>query len=108
MTEILLTHSYFLRFDPKEYRAMMPYPPLGTITAASMLRSAGFGVALHDVMLADSEDEILGALEKHQPRLLIIYDDSFNYLTKMCLSRMREAAFRMADRKSTRLNSSHT
>ncbi|HLA68920.1 MAG TPA: radical SAM protein [Bacteroidota bacterium] len=96
MTEILLTHSYFLRFDPKEYRAMMPYPPLGTITAASMLRSAGFGVALHDVMLADSEDEILGALEKHQPRLLIIYDDSFNYLTKMCLSRMREAAFRMA------------
>lgn len=96
MAEILLTHSYFLRFDPKEFRAMMPYPPLGTITAASVLRSAGFSVALHDVMLAESEEEIDSALDEHKPRLLVIYDDSFNYLTKMCLSRMREAAFRMA------------
>jgi anaerobic magnesium-protoporphyrin IX monomethyl ester cyclase len=75
---------------------MMPYPPLGTITAAGMLRAAGFPVALHDVMLADSEEEIIEALDEHRPRLLVIYDDSFNYLTKMCLSRMREAAFRMA------------
>lgn len=96
MAEILLTHSYFLRFDPKEFRAMMPYPPLGTITAASLLRSEGFSVALHDVMLTESEEEINEAIGRHQPKLVVIYDDSFNYLTKMCLSRMREAAFRMA------------
>ncbi len=96
MAEILLTHSYFLRFDPKEYRAMMPYPPLGTITAAGLLRSRGYEVALHDVMLAESEEEIVVPLSKHRPSLVILYDDSFNYLTKMCLSRMRDAAFRMA------------
>ena len=96
MAEILLTHSYFLRFDPKEFRAMMPYPPLGTMTAAGVLRSEGFSVALHDVMLSESEDEIGKSLDLHRPKLLVIYDDSFNYLTKMCLTRMREAAFRMA------------
>ncbi len=26
----------------------------------------------------------------------MIYDDGFNYLTKMCLTNMREAAFRMS------------
>lgn len=96
MTDILFTHSYFLRFDPKEYRTMMPYPPLGTITAASYIREKGFSVAFHDVMLSESEDEILLSLKKFGPKLVVIYDDNFNYLTKMCLSRMREAAFRLA------------
>lgn len=95
MADILLTHSYFLRFDPKENRAMMPYPPLGTLYAASVLRQQGFSVALHDVMLAEREEEILSALQEHKPRLVVIYDDQFNYLTKMCLSRMRTAALRM-------------
>jgi len=96
MTDILFTHSYFLHFDPKEYRTMMPYPPLGTITAASYIRNKGFSVALHDVMLSKSEEEILPALQQHNPKIVVIYDDSFNYLTKMCLSRMREAAFTLA------------
>ncbi|MEX2090261.1 MAG: radical SAM protein, partial [Bacteroidota bacterium] len=29
------------------------------------------------------------------PKILVIYDDQFNYLTKMCLGRMRKAAFAM-------------
>ena len=29
------------------------------------------------------------------PDFLVIYDDGFNYLTKMCLTNMREAAFKM-------------
>ena len=95
MADILLTHSYFLRFDPKEYRAMMPYAPLGTLYAASMLRQGGFSVALHDVMLAASESSILAPLDNHRPKILVLYDDQFNYLTKMCLTRMREAAFTM-------------
>jgi anaerobic magnesium-protoporphyrin IX monomethyl ester cyclase len=95
MIDLLLTHSYFLHFDPKEYRAMKPYPPLGTLYAASVLRQRGFTVALHDVMFADREEELLSALHHHQPRLVVIYDDQFNYLTKMCLSRMRTAALRM-------------
>jgi anaerobic magnesium-protoporphyrin IX monomethyl ester cyclase len=34
-------------------------------------------------------------LQKHQPKFFVIYDDGFNYLTKMCLTNMREAAFEM-------------
>ncbi|MDQ3928148.1 MAG: B12-binding domain-containing radical SAM protein, partial [Chloroflexota bacterium] len=30
-----------------------------------------------------------------KPQFAVIYEDSFNYLSKMCLSRMREAAFTM-------------
>lgn len=95
MADILLTHSYILRLDPKEYRAMMPYAPLGTLYAASALRNAGFTVALFDSMLADSEQEISRALDSEKPGMLVIYDDDFNYLTKMCLSRMRDAAVAM-------------
>lgn len=96
MTDILFTHSYFLRFDPKEHRAMMPYPPLGTLYAAGLARSLGFSVALFDSMLGESEEEFQAAVLRHHPRIVVIYDDDFNYLTKMCLSRMRTAAFSMA------------
>jgi radical SAM superfamily enzyme YgiQ (UPF0313 family) len=95
MPTVLLTHSYFLHFDPKEYKAMRPYPPLGTLYAAAYLRSRGTSVALHDVSLSKSEDEIVPAIERNRPKIVVIYDDCFNYLTKMCLSRMREAAFEM-------------
>ena len=95
MAQVILTHSYFLQFDPKEYRAMMPYPPLGTFYAASYLRKAGIQVAVHDVMFSNSEDELVNALDEHRPKIVVIYDDQFNYLTKMCLTRMRQAAFEM-------------
>ncbi len=96
MTDVLLAHSYFPSFDPKQARAHTPYPPLGTLYAASVLRTAGFQVRLFDSMLAQSENQIIPLLEHHRPRVVAIYDDDFNYLTKMCLSRMREAAFRLS------------
>jgi len=96
MTDILLTHSYFIRFDPKQAKAMMPYPPLGTLYAASYLDKFRFSVALFDTMLAKSEEELRSVLQQHRPAVVAIYDDDFNYLNKMCLSRMREAAFTMA------------
>jgi anaerobic magnesium-protoporphyrin IX monomethyl ester cyclase len=95
MTQILLGQSYFLRFDPKLWEAMQPYPPLGTLYAASYLRQHGYEVALFDAMLAESEDEWAQALDVHQPQYAILYEDNFNYLSKMCLLRMREAAFTM-------------
>ncbi len=97
MSDILLTHSYFLRLDPKELRAMMPYPPLGTLYAASVLRARGYGVAMFDSMLAESAGDIAAAIRRHKPRVVAIYDDDFNYLSKMCLGRMRSAAFEMID-----------
>ena len=97
LADVLLTHSYFLHFDQKEYKAMMPYPPLGTLYAASAIRMAGRSVGLFDSMLATSEADILPRIREHKPRVVVIYDDDFNYLTKMCLTRMREAAFTMAE-----------
>jgi anaerobic magnesium-protoporphyrin IX monomethyl ester cyclase len=95
MTQILLGQSYFLRFDPKLWEAMQPYPPLGTLYAASYLRQHGYEVALFDAMLAESEGEWGNALDQHQPQYAILYEDNFNYLSKMCLLRMRDAAFKM-------------
>lgn len=74
---------------------MMPYLPLGTLYAAAYLRMRGHDVSLFDSMLSDSEGEIAGAIARHRPSIVVIYDDDFNYLTKMCLRRMREAAFAM-------------
>ncbi len=95
MTTILLGQSYYLRFDPKLWEAMQPYPPLGTLYAASWLRQHGYEVALFDAMLAESEEEWAKSLNEHKPQYAIIYEDNFNYLSKMCLLRMREAAFNM-------------
>jgi anaerobic magnesium-protoporphyrin IX monomethyl ester cyclase len=53
---------------------------------------------LFDAMLAESTAEWAQSLERHRPRLAVIYEDSFNYLSKMCLLRMREAALDMIDR----------
>ena len=97
MAEVLFGQSYYLRFDPKLWEAMQPYPPLGTLYAASTLRSRGYEVALFDAMLADSEQRWAEALDRDQPRYAVLYEDNFNYLTKMCLLRMREAAFTMAE-----------
>ncbi|MBN8579587.1 MAG: B12-binding domain-containing radical SAM protein [Anaerolineae bacterium] len=95
MTQVLFGQSYYLRFDPKLWRAMQPYPPLGTLYAASYIREKGYTVALFDAILAESEQEWAQSLDDHTPQYAVIYEDNFNYLSKMCLSRMREAAFTM-------------
>lgn len=95
MNKVLFTHSYFYRFDPKQWRFKQPYPPLGTIQAASVVRVCGFEVNVFDVALKESPDEIESELVRHHPDFLVIYDDGFNYLTKMCLTKMRDAALAM-------------
>ena len=97
MAEILLGQSYYLRFDPKLWQQMQPYPPLGTLYAASFLRKHGYAPAMFDAMLAESENEWAQALEKQAPRFAVLYEDNFNYLSKMCLLRMRQAAFTMIE-----------
>ena len=36
-------------------------------------------------------------VERHRPKLVAIYEDDFNFLSKMCLTRMREVAWQMAE-----------
>ncbi|HZS93495.1 MAG TPA: radical SAM protein [Chloroflexota bacterium] len=95
MADILFGQSYFLRFDPKLWEAMQPYPPLGTLYAASYIRERGYDVALFDAMLAESEAEWAAAIDREKPRIAVLYEDNFSYLSKMCLLRMRQAAFEM-------------
>ena len=97
MPDVLLGQAYYLQFDPKLRQAQQPFAPLGTLYAASHLRAAGHSVALFDAMLADGEHEWADTLDRVQPRIAVIYEDSFNYLTKMCLLRMRQAAQTMID-----------
>jgi anaerobic magnesium-protoporphyrin IX monomethyl ester cyclase len=102
MSDVLFGQSYYLRFDPKLWAAMQPYPPLGTLYASSYLRSRNYQVALFDAMLAGSEEEWTDALDGSSPRFAVIYEDNFNYLSKMCLLRMRQAAFRMIELANAR------
>ncbi|MBK8786247.1 MAG: B12-binding domain-containing radical SAM protein [Chitinophagaceae bacterium] len=95
MKKILFTHSYFLRFDPKQWATGQPYAPLGTLYAAALTREHGYDVHFFDTMFARQAEEIIPQLENIKPDFFVIYDDGFNYLTKMCLTNMREAAFKM-------------
>jgi len=97
VVDVLLTHSYHLPYDRKQVRKMQPYPPLGTLYAAAVLQRRGFSVALFDSMLEDPERGFPEALDQHRPKLVVIYEDNFNFLSKMCLTRMREVAFGMID-----------
>ena len=97
MSDILFGQSYFLRFDQKLWQAMQPYPPLGTLYAASYMRARGYEPALFDAMLAGSEEEWDQSLVKNRPVNAVLYEDNFNYLSKMCLLRMRQASFTMIE-----------
>jgi anaerobic magnesium-protoporphyrin IX monomethyl ester cyclase len=95
--DVLLTHSYHLYYDRKQVRKMQPYPPLGTLYAAALLRQQGFSVELFDSMLEPPETAFPRAVARTRPRVIAIYEDNFNFLSKMCLSRMRDIAFGMID-----------
>ena len=97
MVDVLLTHSYHLYFDRKQVRKMKPYPPLGTLYAAALLRNHGYSVALFDSMLENPEEHFREALRHHRPRIVAVYEDGFNFLSKMCLKRMREVSFHILD-----------
>jgi anaerobic magnesium-protoporphyrin IX monomethyl ester cyclase len=102
LVDVLLTHSYHLYYDRKQLRKMQPYPPLGTLYAAAVLRQNGFSVALFDSMLDDPEVGFPKALQRYRPKVVAIYEDNFNFLSKMCLSRMREIAFGMIESAQAR------
>jgi len=96
VADVLLAHAFFLKNDPKQVEKMRPYAPLATLYAASHLREAGYEVALFDAVLAAGEEELAAALALHRPRFFVLYEDSFNFLSKMCLGHARAAACRMS------------
>jgi anaerobic magnesium-protoporphyrin IX monomethyl ester cyclase len=94
--DVLLTHSNCVLRDPKQLQKMQPYPPLQTLIAASVLREAHLSVEVCDVSLQSPEESFEAALQARSPSLVVVCEDDFNFLTKMCLGRNRELAFWMA------------
>ncbi len=97
MADVLVTHSYHLPFDLKQLRKMQPYIPLATLYAATALRDNNISVAAFDPMLEEPFEGFSRALAAHRPTIVAVYEDDFNFLSKMCLTRMREVAWRMAE-----------
>src|ERR1700752_1229820 len=96
MAEALLTPSYHLPYDTKQSQKMKPYLPLGTLYAATALQEEGISSDVFDVMLETPGPGFLAALRRSEAKIVVIYEDDFNFLSKMCLTRMREVAWNMA------------
>ena len=93
---VVVAHSFFLGFDDKQTQKMRPYPPLGTLYVAAALRAAGHDVTVFDAMFASDVSEFAELVRRVGPDAVVLFEDNFNFLTKMCLRRMRDAALNMA------------
>ena len=78
MTDILLTHGYFLSRDEAEQRIMRPYVPLGILSIAAYLDAHGFTTSVFDSTFRDPAD-FDRALEAMRPPVVGI---SVNMMTK--------------------------
>jgi radical SAM superfamily enzyme YgiQ (UPF0313 family) len=94
--DVLLTHSNHIFRDEKQVRKMQPYPPLQTLLAAAVLRQRGVSVGFCDVTLRSPESAFKLSVKRELPALVLVCEDDFNFLTKMCLSRNRDLAIWMA------------
>jgi anaerobic magnesium-protoporphyrin IX monomethyl ester cyclase len=90
MTDILLTHGYFLWEDEKERQIMKPYPTLGLLYISAWLRREGFGVEIFDTTF--SNREALLARLGQGPGVLGIYTNLITRGTIVWI--MREARAR--------------
>lgn len=75
---------------------MQPYPPLGMLYAATAMRESGLTVAAFDAMLEEPAQGFQVSLAAHHPAIVVVYEDDFNFLSKMCLTRMRDVAWEIA------------
>jgi len=91
--DVLLTHSNHVFYDAKQREKMQPYPPLQTLLAAAVIRETGLSVGVCDIALEPPEDKLCNAIQRHRPKLVVVCEDDFNFLTKMCLLQNRELAF---------------
>ena len=92
---IVIAHSYFLKDDPKQLERMTPYSPLSTLIAAAMLEERGHAVSLFDATFADGIAAFERLIHDKQPDIVALMEDNFNFLTKMCTLRRRQAALAM-------------
>ena len=64
VSDLLLTHGYFLAEDEKEQAIMKPYPPLGLLYLSAFLKRHGFSVEVFDTTFDERprlQERIAGA-----------------------------------------------
>src|SRR5947207_6325422 len=88
MTDILLTHAYFLKYDVIERRVMKPYPPLGILYLSAYLKRAGFTVDVFDATFRDPAD-FEETVRRVRPKIIGIYA---NIITRDNVLRMAKIA----------------
>jgi anaerobic magnesium-protoporphyrin IX monomethyl ester cyclase len=88
MTDILLTHAYFLKYDIIERRVMKPYPPLGILYLSAYLKRAGFSVDVFDSTFRDPAD-FEETVRRLRPKIVGIYA---NIITRDNVFRMAKIA----------------
>lgn len=74
---------------------MKPYAPLSTLIAAALLRREGHDVALFDATFEPGLETFETMLEEIDPDVVLVMEDNFNFLTKMCTTARRETALAM-------------
>ncbi len=74
---------------------MKPYPPLSTLLAAALARRAGFAVALFDATFTPGAPAFEAMLDTVRPRVVVLMEDNFNFLTKMCTTVRRDSVAAM-------------
>ena len=92
---ILLAHSNFIVRDPKQQAKMKPYSPLSTLITAALLRREGHEVAFFDATFEPGISAFEAKLEALEPDAVLLMEDNFNFLTKMCTTERRESALAM-------------
>ena len=103
---ILVAHSNLIQDDPKQRARMRPYSPLSTLIGAALLRREGHEVALFDATFEIGIDAFETVLDELRPAAVLLMEDNFNFLTKMCTTARREAALtmiRLAVRRGARV-----
>jgi anaerobic magnesium-protoporphyrin IX monomethyl ester cyclase len=95
MALVLLAHSFFLQRDAKQLARQKPYPPLTTLLTAAILREAGHEVAFFDATFEPGPDAFERRIAGMPASTLILIEDNFNFLTKMCTETRRADALAM-------------
>jgi anaerobic magnesium-protoporphyrin IX monomethyl ester cyclase len=77
--QVLLSHGYFLREDPKEQEIMKPYPPLGILYLSAWLERHGIEHGVFDTTFSD-KTTLENYLQEHRPAIVALY---VNLMTKL-------------------------
>ena len=99
---ILIGHSYFLAQDAKQQEKMKPYSPLSTLLTAALLRRNGHAIGVFDATFAEGVEAFERMLDETNPSIVVLIEDNFNFLTKMCTSVRRDSALAMIAAARTR------